>query len=207
MEFFFSLLQNILLYSQDNYFISILFFFFFLLCYSTFSFPGLIIFTSMSGYLFGIYYGFIISILSATLGSLVFFFLSKIFFKYFFIGYYEKYARNINKYISHSTLEYLIIFRLVPGLPLMVQNIILSLLDIPKFNFLLATFIGFTPIMLISVFIGNKIKNIQSIKEIFSQDIFTWDFIMIIFVLIFLLILKIKFKKNWFLIISNWKFI
>ena len=40
------------------------------------------------------------------------------------------------------------------------------------------------------------INGFKSIKEIFSQDIFTWDVIMIIFVLILLLILKIKFKKN-----------
>ena len=196
MEFFFSVLQMMLLYSQDNYFISILFFFLFLLCYSIFSLPGLIIFTSISGYLFGIYYGFIISILSITLGSLAFFFLSKIFFKYFFIEYYEKYTQNINQYISHSTLEYLIIFRLIPGLPLIVQNIILSLLDISIFKFLFSTFIGFSPIFLTSVFIGNKIKNIQLIKGISSQDILTWDFILIISLLILLLIIRIKFKKN-----------
>ena len=150
----------------------------------------------MSGYLFGIYYGFIISILSVTFGSLIFFILSKIFLKYFFSKYYEKYAQNINKYISDSTLEYLIIFRLVPALPLMLQNMILSLLDISKFNFLLATFIGFTPVLLTSVIIGNKIKNIQLIKEISSQDLFTWDIVLIISVLILLLILKIKLKKN-----------
>ena len=196
MEFFFSLLQDILLYSQVNYFISILFFFLFLLCYSVFSLPGLLIFTSMSGYLFGIYYGFIISILSLTFGSLVFFILSKILFKYFFIKYYEKYAQNINKYISNSTVEYLIIFRLVPGPPLMVQNMILSLLDISIFKFLLSTFIGSTPIILTSVIIGNKIKNIQLIKEISSQDFFTWDILLIISALILFLILKIKFKKN-----------
>jgi uncharacterized membrane protein YdjX (TVP38/TMEM64 family) len=196
MEFFFSLLQNILLYSQDNYFISILFFFFFLLFYSIFSLPGLIIFICMSGYLFGIYHGFIISILSVTFGSLIFFILSKIFFKFFFIEYYGKYAQNINKYISHSTLEYLIIFRLVPALPLMAQNIILSLLDIPKFKFFLATFVGFSPIFFTSVIIGNRIKNIQLIKGITGKDLFTWDIVLIISVLILFLILKIKFKKK-----------
>ena len=196
MEFFFSLLQNILLYSQDNYFISILFFFFFLLFYSIFSLPGLIIFTCMSGYLFGIYYGFIISILSVTFGSLIFFILSKIFFKFFFIEYYGKYAQNISKYISHSTLEYLIIFRLVPALPLMAQNIILSLLDIPKFKFFLATFVGFSPIFFTSVIIGNRIKNIQLIKGITGKDLFTWDIVLIISVLILFLILKNKFKKK-----------
>ena len=178
MEFFFSLLQNILLYSQDNYLISILLFFFFLFCYATFSLPGLLIFIAMSGYLFGIYYGFIISILSLTFGSLIFFILSKIFFKYFFSKYYEKYAQNINKYISDSTLEYLIIFRLVPALPLMLQNMILSLLDISIFKFLLAAFIGFTPILLTAVIIGNKIKNIQLIKGISGQDIFTLDILL-----------------------------
>ena len=78
----------------------------------------------------------------------------------------------------------------------MVQNMILSLLDISKFNFLLATFVGFTPILLTSVIIGNKIKNIQSIKGISGQDFFTWDIVLIISVLILLLIIKIKFKKN-----------
>ena len=195
MEFFFSLLQTILLYSQDNFFISILFFFLFLLCYSMLSLPGILIFITMSGYLFGIYYGYIISILSITFGSLVFFILSKIFFKYFFIKYYEKYAQNINKYISNSTLEYLIIFRLVPALPLMAQNIILSLLDITIFKFLLASFIGFTPIQLTAVIIGNKIKNIQLIKEISGQDIFTLDIVLVISVFILLLILRIKLRK------------
>jgi len=196
MEFFFSSLQTILLYSQDNFFISILLFFLFLLCYSMLSLPGLLIFITMSGYLFGIYYGYVVSILSITFGSLAFFILSKIFFKYFFIKYYEKYAQNINKYISHSTLEYLIIFRLIPALPLMVQNIILSLLDITIFKFLLASFIGFTPIQLTAVIIGNKIKNIQLIKEISGQDIFTLDIVLVICVFILLLILKIKFKKK-----------
>ena len=149
----------------------------------------------MSGYLFGIYYGYIISILSITFGSLVFFILSKIFFKYFFIKYYEKYAQNINKYISNSTLEYLIIFRLVPALPLMAQNMILSLLDITIFKFLLASFIGFTPIQLTAVIIGNKIKNIQLIKEISGQDIFTLDIVLVISVFILLLILRIKLRK------------
>ena len=196
MEFSFSLIQDILLYSQGNYFISILAFFFFLICYSVFSLPGLLIFTCMSGYLFGIYYGFIISILSVTFGSLIIFILSKIFFKYFFIEYYEKYAQNINKFISHSSLEYLVIFRLLPGLPLMAQNIILSLLEISKFKFLLATFIGFTPIFFTSVIIGNRIKNIQLVKGITGRDLFTWDIVLIISVLILFLILKIKFKKN-----------
>ena len=142
------------------------------------------------------YYGFVISILSITFGSLVFFILSKTFFKYNFIQYYEKYSQNINKYISNSSIEYLIIFRLIPGPPLMLQNIILSLLDIPICQFLLSSFLGFMPVVFISVFIGNKIMDVQLIKEITSKDIFTWDFILFISLLLLLLILRIKSKKS-----------
>ena len=196
MKFFFSVLQNMLLYSQDNYFISILFFFLFLLCYSIFSLPGLIIFTSISGYLFGIYYGFIISILSVTLGSLAFFFLSKIFFKYFFIEYYEKYTQNINQYISHSTLEYLIIFRLIIGPPLMLQNLILSFLEISNFRFILSTFIGLLPTVLFSTLIGNKLNNLASVNAITAKNIFTLDLLLILLSFILIMSVRIYFKKR-----------
>ena len=78
----------------------------------------------------------------------------------------------------------------------MVQNIILSLLDISIFKFFIVTFIGFTPVFFISVFIGNKIKNFQLIKEISGQDIFTLDIVLVISVFILLLILRVKLKKN-----------
>ena len=78
----------------------------------------------------------------------------------------------------------------------MAQNMILSLLDITIFKFLLASFIGFTPIQLTAVIIGNKIKNIQLIKEISGQDIFTLDIVLVISVFILLLILRVKLKKN-----------
>ena len=78
----------------------------------------------------------------------------------------------------------------------MLQNIILSLLDIPICKFLLSSFLGFMPVVFISVFIGNKIMDVQLIKEITSKDIFTWDFILFISLLLLLLILRIKSKKS-----------
>ena len=59
----------------------------------------------------------------------------------------------------------------------------------------IVTFIGFTPVFFISVFIGNKIKNFQLIKGISSQDFFTWDFILTISLLVLILVLRIKLKK------------
>ena len=102
---------------------------------------------------------------------------------------------NIDNYISKSTLEYLIIFRMIPGLPLLLQNIILSLLNISIYKFIIISLIGFSPIIFATVFIGNKIKDIQLIKELTTSDLLTWDFLFFIFLIVFMLFLRIKFKK------------
>ena len=196
MEIIFYYLNNILLYSNENLFYSIFLFFIFLLIYSMFSLPGLIVFITLSGYLFGIYYSFIISLIAISFGSLIFFLISKLLLKNYFLKNYKKYTKNINEYISKSTIEYLIIFRIIGFFPLILQNIILSLLNISISKFIIASLLGFAPIIFISVYVGNKIKNIQLIKELSSSDIITWDFIFFILIIVFILILRIKFKKS-----------
>ena len=196
MDFFLSYLNYLLLYTHENFLFSLFIYFIFLLFYSAFSLPGIIVFIALSGYLFGIVYGYLISIISITFGSLIFFLLSKFFFQYFFLNYYEKYTNSINRYISKSTTEYIIIFRMIPGTPLMLQNLILSLLDISINKFCFATLIGFTPTIYLIAFIGNKIKDIHLIKELSLIDFFSWDFILIILIFIFLLFMKIKFKRR-----------
>ena len=195
MDNIYTYINGLLIYSKEYFLLSILIYFIFLLIYSIFSLPGLLIFIVLSGYLFGIYYGYLISVISITFGSLIFFFLSKYFFQYFFSNFYTKYSKNIDTYISKSTTEYFIMFRMIPGLPLFLQNLILSLINISITKFVLVTCVGFTPFILSSVLIGNKIKDIQSINGLKFKDIFTWDLIIFIIVIIFLLLMRIRFKK------------
>ena len=73
MTEFYVFLDFLNIYIDTNYNFSILIFFVFLLFYNTFSIPGNLIFVVSTGYFFGIYIGYIISILSIVLGSLIFF--------------------------------------------------------------------------------------------------------------------------------------
>ena len=161
------------------------------------SLPGLIIFICISGYLFNIYFGYFISTISITFGSLIFFLLSKFFFNNHFVNLFHKYTSNINRYISKSKTEYLIVFRMIPGPPLMVQNVILSLLDISILKFIISTFLGFSPLILFCVYIGTNINYIQSIKEISTKDIiFSRDFIFILLIIILIIFFRIKIKQK-----------
>ena len=104
-------------------------------------------------------------------GSLFFIILSKYFFINYFNNYLLKYTDKLNKIIKKSSYEYLILIRLIFGIPLFVQNLFISTLEISKFKFILSSLIGFTPYFLIFSYVGDKISNLIEIKS-FSIKIF-----------------------------------
>jgi len=196
MTEFYAFLDFLNTYINTNFNFSIFIFFIFLLVYNMFSIPGNLIFVASAGYFFGIYIGYIISILSIVFGSFIFFTASKLLLKKIFINFYNKYSLKINRYISNSSIEYLIMFRMIPGPPLMIQNVCLSILKIHSFKFILTSFIGFSPIIFIAVYYGSKIKSYESIKNITMNSIISRDFLIFIALVIFFLSLRIVFKKK-----------
>ena len=196
MNLFYIFLDFIKLSIENNYILTSLLFFLFLLFYSTFSIPGNLIFIASTGYFFGIYFGFILSILSLVFGCLIFFVFSKFFFKKIFPNIYLKYSDNVSNYISKYSTEYLIIFRMIPGTPLIVQNLCLSFLNIKKATFILTSLVGFSPIVFATVFIGYQLNNINNIKKLSLADFFSKEFIVFIIIIITILIIKIIYKKN-----------
>lgn len=193
----FYLFLNFLNNNIENNFTSfIVIYFFFLIVYNMFSLPGNIIFFTASGYLFGLFLGFLISIVSLVFGSLIFFIGSKFFLKKIFPVTYKKYSEKIHLYISNSSLEYLIIFRLIPGTPLILQNLFLSILKINIYKFLISSFIGFSPLIFTVVYIGTVIQNLSNIKDITFDDILTKNFLLFIAFIIIILLVRIFFKRK-----------
>ncbi len=196
MESFLIYLGFITYYVDNNFVLAAILFFIFLVIYNSFSLPGSLLFFLSSGFFFNLYIGFIINILSIVIGSLIFFIFSKFFFRTFFSKFYNKYSHKITEIIKNSSYEYLILFRLISFLPLMVQNICLSILNISKPKFIITTFIGFTPLILFISFIGNEFSNFVELKNFNTKDLFSSKFLLISFLLFFIIILRIFFKKK-----------
>jgi len=196
MDFFYLFLDFIKINLDNNFILTFFLFFAFLLCYSAFAIPGNLIFAASTGYFFGIYIGFFLSISSLVLGSLIFFIFSKFYLMKLFPNIYNKFSSKIDYYISDSSIEYLIIFRMIPGPPLILQNLFLSMLNIKKIIFFLSTLIGFSPLIFISVFIGFQFNNLEKIKNLSINDIFSKEMIFFMIFLISLLIIRITFKKK-----------
>ena len=190
------ILNNFIYWTEINFTLALLLFFIFFLFYSLFSFPGVLIFIVFAGYLFGIFWSYLICIVGLTLGSFCFFILSKYILSKLFKKFYEKYSKKIHYLIKDSTIEYLIVLRLIPGPPLVVQNILLSLLDITTFKFIISTLIGFSPILLFSIIIGNKLKDFTNLKNFTTKDIFSIDLFILLFLLIIITTVRIFYKKK-----------
>tara|TARA_Y100000590_G_C15707063_1_gene1009015 strand:- start:168 stop:770 length:603 start_codon:yes stop_codon:yes gene_type:complete len=181
----------------DKYFIfSIIIFLLFIIFYISFSLPGNLIFFISSGYFFNLYIGFLINIFSIVLGSFIFFIFSKFLINSLFYKFYNNYSNKINLIVKHTNYEYLIILRLIPGPPLILQNLCLSILKISKIKFLMTTFIGFVPLMFFCAYIGSELSNFVELKNFNINSIFNFKFLIILIILILLLIIRIFFNKK-----------
>ena len=185
---------------EENYTLALMIYFLFCISFFFLSLPGGLIVTLSSGFFFGFYIGFLINIISITIGSLFFTVLSKYYFINYFNKYLSKYTDKLNKIIKKSSYEYLIFIRLIFGIPLIVQNLFISTLEISKLKFIISSIIGFTPYFLIFSYAGDRISNLLEIKYFSIKNFFSIEIILVLIIfaviIIFRIFANINLKKN-----------
>ena len=194
-DIIFNILLNLTDFVNNNYYYSFLLYFMISICFFTLSLPGGMIILISSGFFFGFFEGFLINIFSISFGSLLFIAFSKTILQKLFQKYYIKFSDQLNNFIKNSSYEYLILLRLLIGPPLILQNISISLLNISKTKILISSVIGFTPLMLLLSYVGSYASNLIELKSLTFYNILTPEILFIIFLLIFLILLRIYFKK------------
>ena len=180
---------------ESNYLISILIYLIFIYFYSFFSLPGMVFIWVFSGFVFGTYLGYLISIIFSVLGFLSLFLVSKFILSSYLYKFFKNKIIKIEKIIHKSSYEILILFRMLPiNFPYLIQNIALSFLNISSLKFIIVTFFGITPIVFFCSLVGNTLEKIKEIKEFSMNDLFTENFIFIFIILIFFIFIRIYFK-------------
>ena len=196
IDFFILYLNFINLYIESNFYITLIIYFIISFFIFFFSIPGSALIIIASAFFLDIYYAFLINILSVSLGSLFFIILSKKILNKYFDKYINQYFNVFEKIIKKSSLEYLILLRLIIGPPLFVQNIFLATLNVSKMSIFFSTIIGFTPYFILYVIIGNQISNLQSINNITFWNIISLEFFVILSALAVFLIFRIYIKSK-----------
>jgi len=150
---------------RDNFFYYSLYCFFIFILIIVFLLP-IGPFVLIIGYYFGIKYGLVIVLIGETVGSLLVFLYSRYLFKDYFLLIIENKFSFLKNQININAFNYVLLLRLIGGVPFPIQNIASSVLGMSSSKYIIATFIGIIPYAYIFISIGNGLNNINDFKEI-----------------------------------------
>ena len=160
-EFIRSNKDIILKYKNENFlFLGIIFFTFCIIWVLLLGFAVPILI--FSGFVFGKWWGILIALTATTIGATLLYMLVGFFFRE---TIKEKLAPKFSKlreFFIKNDILYFTCFRFVGGggVPYAVQNILPILFNMPLKNYFIATFVGSTPSMFVTVSLGSGIEKV-----------------------------------------------
>ena len=119
------------------------------------SIPASWMFTMTTGFLFGLYEGTVVAMLSATTGATIIFLSTRTALADFFERRAGTAIRKLEAGFSKNAFNYLFALRLMPVVPFALINLAAGLLGVNLRTFVVATLIGIIPACAIYVGIGS----------------------------------------------------
>ncbi|CEG61533.1 TVP38/TMEM64 family protein [Legionella micdadei] len=155
----------LLSWTQTHFLLSVMLF---MGCYTlavAISIPGAVFFTIAGGFLFGVFTGVLLVVISATLGATLLFFAVRT-----SLGEWltKKASGSIGRMrlgFQRNAFSYLLTLRLIPLFPFWVVNIVPALLNVSAKTFILATLIGIIPGSFIYVLVGNGLSQVFATNQ------------------------------------------
>ncbi len=170
----------ILKYKNENFiFLTTVFFIFSLIWYLLLGFAGPILL--FSGFVFGKWYGVLMAVIAASVGTTCLYLLAKIFFTDLIKKKLEPKFLKLKVAFQKNELLYFTLYRFAGGggIPYGIQNILPVLFNISIKNYFIGTFFGSWPTMFITVSLGAGIEKyidrnekLSFFKIISSPDIY-----------------------------------
>tara|TARA_A100001015_G_scaffold288044_1_gene358512 strand:- start:6355 stop:7089 length:735 start_codon:yes stop_codon:yes gene_type:complete len=194
----------ILHYKNSNFFLlTISFFIFSIIWYLLLGFAGPILL--FAGFVYGKWYGVLIAVFAATIGTTFLYILAKLFFSDFIKEKLEPKFSKLKLAFEKNEFFYFTLYRFAGGggIPYGIQNVLPVLFNISTKNYFLGTLIGSWPTMFITVALGagiekyiDKNENLNFLKIISSPDIYLPVLGFVLMMFIGLIIKKFFFKTD-----------
>ena len=115
-----------------------------------------------SGIVFGTLTGFTLSVFATTLGGTVALYSTRFLFYDLIERRFTAQVELVNKGVEKEGALYLFGLRMVPVIPFWTLNLLMGLTSMPVAVFMLATFLGMMPVLMIFAYTGNQLGNIES---------------------------------------------
>ena len=186
--------DTILKYKNENFLLLTVIFFVFTIIWVLllgFVMPILI----FSGFVFGKWWGILITITSTTIGATLLYILVGYFFRSMVKKKLAPRFSKLRNFFNKNDIIYFMSFRFVGGggAPYAVQNVLPILFDMPIKNYFIATFVGSIPSMFVTVALGSGIEKIIDQNAEISTSTFLFSPEIYIPIIAFFIILFIAF--------------
>ena len=171
--------KDLLLTGIDQYYaLSVCVFILIYIIIVTLSIPGATFLTLTAGFLFGILWGTVYVIISATIGATCLFLIVQLSVGQWLAAKNSHWVTRMQTGFQKNALQYLLFLRLVPLFPFSVINVVSGILNIKKSTFVIGTLFGIIPGSLIYTLLGNGLGHAFStgkapdLSIIFAPHIF-----------------------------------
>lgn len=158
-----SLKQNRQYLSQltnQHYVLSVLSFSFIYTIAVAISIPGAVFLTLAGGFLFGLGWGTVYVVFSATFGATLLFLAVNTALGKWLENRASHWVKKMEQGFKRNAFYYLLTLRLIPIFPFWLVNIVPALLNVRLRTFIVATFIGIIPGSFVYVSVGNGLSHI-----------------------------------------------
>jgi len=115
-----------------------------------------------SGIVFGTVTGFFLSVTATTLGGTIALLSTRFLFYDLISRRFTGQVEVVNRGIEKEGAFYLFGLRMIPVIPFWLLNLVMGLTSMSVWVFMLATFGGMMPVLLIYAYAGNELGNIES---------------------------------------------
>ncbi len=172
LESFQNYRSQLQLFTQENYFQSILLFFSLYVVSTAVSLPGATVLTLVGGALFGIYAGLIVVSFASTVGATISFLLSRFLFRDWIRNKFQSVFQKIDDGFNRQGNSYLFSMRLLPIFPFFAVNALMGLTRISTFHFFVVSQIGMLPGTILYVWAGTELGQVTTVSGLISPQIF-----------------------------------
>ena len=137
------------------------------------SLPVTAVLTLAGGIVFGTLTGFSLSLMATTLGGTVALYSTRYLFHDLVNRRFTGQIDLVNKGIEKEGAFYLFGLRMIPVIPFGLLNLVMGLTSMRVPIFMLATFCGMIPVLLILTYTGDELGDIESFSftEVFTPDL------------------------------------
>ncbi len=169
--------QLLLAWTKTHYLLTVITFMLIYIIAVAISIPGATFLTLVGGFLFGIFWGTMYVVISATLGSFCIFLAVRMALESWIEKKAARWVNKMRRGFQENAVQYLLVLRFVPLFPFWVVNIVPALLGVRPAVFFVTTLIGIIPGSFIYVLLGSGLGHVfdqnqtPNLKIIFEPSI------------------------------------